>query len=267
MSEPRRRSRIHRLARRVPGAQALVGEVRLRRAMRQGLVTLDYPGAAIRMRASTRQIARLRLSPVAKEPWTVEWIEANLVPGDVLWDVGANVGDYTLIAAKRCPEARIVAAEPAFANFASLCENLLLNGASPNVVPLPVALADGERLGSLGLSDVAAGAAVHTLDASAAAYAQPVLVHTLDGLVARFGLPAPTLVKLDVDGAEPAVLAGARETLRRPELRSLIVEVEEENGQAVVAALAEAGLVLGSRFEERDGVRLPGVWYGIFERV
>lgn len=266
MSEPRRRSRFHRLARRVPGAQALVGEVRLRRAMRRGLVTLDYPGAEIRMRASTRQIARLRLSPVAKEPWTVEWIEANLGPDDAFYDVGANVGDYTLIGAKRCPEATIVAVEPAFANFAALCENLLLNDASANVVPLPVALADRERLGSLGLSDVAAGAAIHALDAPAAAYAQPVLVHTLDGLVARFGLPAPTLVKLDVDGAEPAVLAGARETLRRPGLRSIIVEVEEENGEAVVAALGEAGLGLSARFEERDGVALPGVWYGIFDR-
>ena len=77
-------------------------------------------------------------------------------------------------------------------------------------------------------------------------------------------MPAPTLVKLDVDGAEAAVLAGAQRTLERAELRSLIVEVETANTDAVLQALAAFELV--ERFDARDGVALPGVWYGVFER-
>lgn len=241
-------------------------EFRVRRALRRGLVTIDYPRAQIRMRATTRSIARLRLRPLTKEPWTVDWIEQHLRPGDVLYDVGANVGSYTLVAAKACPEARVVAIEPGFANFAALCENLVLNGVEEQVVPLPLVVGEAPRLGTLGYSELAAGAALHTLDAGGAAYRQPVLVHTLDSLVRTFGLEPPTLVKLDVDGAEAAVLAGARECLRRPTLRSLIVEVEDDSTDVVLAELEQADFELRVRHDSRDGIRLPGVWYGIFER-
>jgi FkbM family methyltransferase len=264
---PRTRGPLHRVVRRIPGVQAAYRELRIQRALRRGLVTLDYPNAAIRMHATTRSIARLRLDPTAKEPWTVAWIESNLRQDDVLWDVGANVGAYALIAAAIQPEARVVAVEPGYANYAALCENVVLNGVESSVLPVPAALAESSRSGTLALSRVEPGAAIHALDAPGpAAYAQPVLVHALDDLVELHGLPPPTLLKVDVDGSEARVLAGATAALRRPELRSAIVEVEAESGESVVHALVEAGFSLVERIEERDGVPLPGVWYGVFER-
>jgi hypothetical protein len=92
------------------------------------------------------------------------------------------------------------------------------------------------------------------------------LVYSLDSLIGMFSLPTPTLIKLDVDGSEAAVLAGARETLRRPELRSLVVEVETATTDVVVSELASAGFVLSCRIDDRFGEPLPGIWYGIFER-
>jgi FkbM family methyltransferase len=243
----------------------LVRELRTRRAAQQELVTLDYTGATIRMKPSTRTIARLRLHPVAKEPWTVSWIERNLRSGDVLYDIGANVGDYALIAAKVAPGSRVVAFEPGAANFATLCENIVLNDVAESVIPLPVVLGEASRMGTLGYSRLEAGSAKHALDDhESSAYVQPVLVSALDDLVAHYGLPAPTLVKLDVDGAEAAVLAGARAILERPELRSVIVEVETANTAAVLEQLKAFELV--ERFDTRDGVPLPDVWYGVFER-
>lgn len=266
MAAGRTRGPIHRLARRVPGAQAIVREWRVRQAGGQELVALDYPGAGIRMRPATRTIARLRLTPVAKEPWTVTWIEQNLGEGDVLYDIGANVGDYALIAGK-CGGGRatVIAIEPGAANYATLCENIVLNDLTDAVIPLPVVLGDATRMGTLGYSKLEAGSANHRLDAdSSAAYVQPVLVMTVDDLVERYGLPRPTLIKLDVDGAEAAVLAGARATLARPDVRSLIVEVETSNTDAVLKELEMFELV--ERFDERDGQPLPNVWYGVFTR-
>jgi FkbM family methyltransferase len=264
---PRTRGPVHRLVRRVPGVQALYGELRLQLALRRRIATLDHPGTDVRIRVPTRSIARLRVRPVEKEPWTVRWLEQELRPGDVLWDVGANVGSYALIAARLEPGARVVAVEPGYANYAALCENVQLNGLGGRVLALPAALAESSRLGELSLAEVEPGAAIHQLDAERPGpNVQAVVVHALDELVQRFGLPAPTLLKVDVDGAEPAVLAGAAAALAREELRSVIVEIEEENGDPVVAALGTAGLGLHERIAERDGVPLPGVWYGVFRR-
>jgi FkbM family methyltransferase len=220
------------------------------------------------VRVPTRSVARLRVRPVEKEPWTARWLEERLRPDDVLWDVGANVGSYALIGAGLQPEAQVVAVEPEAGNYAALCENLRLNRLDGRVVALPVALAEGSRVGTLGLARPEPGAAVHRLDATGSADGvQSVLVLALDDLVGAFGLPAPTLLKIDVDGAEAEVLAGARAALAAPRLRSVLVEIDEGNGDAVVGALAEAGLPLAERVQERDGEPLPGVWYGIFTRA
>jgi FkbM family methyltransferase len=258
--------RVRALARSVPGLSPLWHGVRKRIVLARGTARLDYPRATLRVRARTRAIVDLRLTPTDKEPWTVAWIERNLGPGDVLYDVGANIGVYSLIAAAIEPHANVVAFEPAYATFAELCENLQLNGVGERVLALPLVLGDRTRIGTLRYHDTAAGAAIHRLDATGGAYSQPVLVHAVDDLIERFGLAAPTLVKLDVDGGETAVLAGARRTLARPELRSLIVEVEDEQTEGVLATLQEAGFRVVSRIDERAGSPLPGVWYGVFER-
>jgi FkbM family methyltransferase len=263
-----RNPRIRALGRHVPGLTPIYFAATKRVLMRRGVADLDYAGARIRMRADSEEIVHLRLRPVAKEPWTVEWIEEHLRPNDVVYDIGANVGSYTLIAAKALDASvRVVAVEPSYSNYAALCDNIVLNGLGDSVIPLPLVLGEAERLGSLSYRDTSAGAAIHELDAeSPGAYRQPVLVYDLDGLIERFGLPAPTLVKLDVDGAEAAVLAGARRTLARPELRSLVVEVEADRTDDVLRETEQAGLELVRRIDERYGEPLPGVWYGIFER-
>jgi hypothetical protein len=93
-----------------------------------------------------------------------------------------------------------------------------------------------------------------------------VLAYALDDLIETFGLPAPTLVKIDVDGAEADVLAGAARTLARPELRSLVLEVDDATTDAVQSILTAHGFELTARFDEREGKPLPGIWYGVFDR-
>jgi FkbM family methyltransferase len=160
-----------------------------------------------------------------------------------------------------------VAIEPGYANFASLCDNILLNGLAESVMPFPVALADRTHLGSLSYRSTSAGAAIHALDADQdGVYRQPILVYALDDLVERFSLPAPTLIKLDVDGGESAVLDGAPRILADPRLRSVIAEIEIAQTDAVTSTLAGFGLELAARFNDRHGEPLPGLWYGVFTR-
>jgi FkbM family methyltransferase len=228
------------------------------------IARIDYPGAEVLVGVTSRAEIMSRLRPAAKEPWTVRWLEQNARPGDVLFDVGANVGSYSLIAAALGLKA--VAFEPAYSSYAALCDNVVLNGYEDSVTPLPVVLSERTALATLSHSDVAAGAAEHSLDGGDGAYRQPVLSYRLDDLVGQLGLPAPVLLKVDVDGAEASVLAGAQETLAASTLRSVLVEVDRDRGAEVVPLLAAAGLTLAERIEERDGRPLGRVWYGIFNR-
>ena len=260
-----RNKRVRSVGRIVPGLSSAYHFVLKQFLLRRGVARMDYPRANIKIRSTSEEIVHLRLRPLAKEPWTVEWVEQSLGSGDVLYDIGANVGNYALIAAA-ISDARVVAIEPAYATYASLCENVQLNGFGERVIALPVVLGETARLGSLSYRDTEAGAAIHSLDGSGGVYDQPVLVFALDDLIRTFDLPKPTLIKLDVDGAEGMVLAGATETLRDPTLRSLLVEVEDEQTDAVLRAVDAAGLKLERRIDERYGEKLPGVWYGVFGR-
>jgi FkbM family methyltransferase len=228
---------------------------------------LDYGSAEIVVGVTSRSEILSRLRPSSKEPWTVRWLERTLRDGDVFYDVGANIGAYSLIAAALERDVRVVAIEPAYANYAALCDNVVLNGRQDVVVPLPVALTERTGLVMLSCSDVAAGAAEHGLGRrEEAAFRQAVLAYRLDELLEQFELPPPTMLKVDVDGGEAAVLAGAEKTLARPELRSALLEIDRERGGEVVPLLEAAGLVLAERTEERDGVPLHRVWYGVFGR-
>ena len=73
---------------------------------------------------STHMEREWRVAPGAKEPWTVAWLDDSVRPGDVVYDIGANVGVFSLIAAANLDgQGSVVAFEPGYANFSRLCEN------------------------------------------------------------------------------------------------------------------------------------------------
>lgn len=237
--------------------------------VRAGL--LDYEGAQIYMRlGSFPEFQRLR--SCHSEPWTVEWIENWVKPGEVFYDIGANVGAYTLVAAlSPASQARVVAFEPVALNYAALTENVVLNDASDRITPLPVALDDSTRLETLHLRILDAGGARHSLGgadgAEAAVHPQPVLTFRLDDLVEQMGLPQPAHMKIDVDGSELAVLRGASTTLADPGLRSVLCELDHEVADDIVALLDATGLPLHERFQrEKPGAEQPPA-YGLFARA
>jgi FkbM family methyltransferase len=265
----RPRTLVRAAARRIPGLPRFYWLARQRVLLRRGVARLDYEHAPIHVRVTSRKIVGSRLFPVAKEPWTVAWIERSLGAGDVFYDIGANIGVYALIAAARLSSrGRVVAIEPAYANYTELCENIVLNAFQDVVLPLPVVLAERHRLGVLNYSTLDPGAALHELDGDReAAYRQPVLTYALDELIEWFELPVPTLIKLDVDGGESAVLAGSARTLARTELRSVLIEVDDAQTDSVLTTMSDAGFRLADRFDERQGEPLPGIWYGTFSRA
>jgi len=138
---------------------------------------------------------------------------------DRFFDVGANVGTYTVLAAG-VRRAATVAVEPLPATFAHLLANVRLNGLTDRVQTLNVGLAS--KPGTLRFT--------RTLDSVNHVLASgevrddsvEVSVTTLDELA---GDRIPSLIKVDVEGFETEVFAGAQATLANPTLRALIVEL------------------------------------------
>jgi FkbM family methyltransferase len=238
--------------------------------------TLDYDRVVIRIRTSTKAEQR-RLLARTREPWTVEWLEQSLTAGDVLYDIGANVGAYSLIAAMQ-PEVsvQVVAFEPSAANFLSLCHNIAINQVADRVIPLPIALSDGTGLSNFNYRSLSSGTAQHALEGSTAArtvtldfapvFRQPVLTYRVDDAISALSLPPPTHLKIDVDGAELGVLHGAAETLRSPSLRTVLIEISVSLSDEATRVLEAAGFALSQRVERPTKTGAVEVWYGVFER-
>jgi FkbM family methyltransferase len=155
-------------------------------------------------------------------------LAALLVPGSVCFDVGANVGFYTILAARLVgPEGRVVAFEPHPENVKALERNVAANGLA-NVVVVPKAVSS--RSGAARLT--------HGDRATARLHDGPghdVRTIALDEFVDEHAALVPAVVKIDVEGHELDVLEGARRTLgsARP---ALLCE-QHGQGAAVVAAL------------------------------
>lgn len=129
---------------------------------------------------------------------------AHLDADAIVWDVGANVGLYTLAAARRAR--RVVAFEPAPENVAALTRHVSINRlGNVEIVAAAVSNVDGT-------ARLAAGASPSEF--RLADQGESVRCVTLDAWRRASGAPAPDVIKIDVEGAESTVLDGAAETIR-----------------------------------------------------
>lgn len=169
-----------------------------------------------------------------KEPDTLAWIDEFFRAGDVLYDIGANIGQYSLYAAKRLKGVcQVLAFEPEALNYAKLNRNIVLNGLVGVIVPYCLAISGQTALDRFYVKAFTPGAALHSLhrpltqgdEPFAPQNQQGTLAVSLDDLTGRFAAPAPNHIKIDVDGIEAQIVRGAAQTLRSPALRTVLVEV------------------------------------------
>ncbi|MBV8777618.1 MAG: FkbM family methyltransferase [Alphaproteobacteria bacterium] len=191
----------------------------------------------------------------AREPETLAWID-GFASGAVFWDIGANLGIYSLYGARR-GDLEVIAFEPAAASYAGLCANLAANRLD-RVRAYCLALDETTRLGTLNVSATYPGSVYNAFEQQAeldgapvpVGFRQAVLGVSADDMVDRFGAPPPHHIKLDVDSTEAAILRGAARVLRAPALRSVLVETTQQdspqNGE-IDALMSAAGFRAESR--------------------
>jgi FkbM family methyltransferase len=193
---------------------------------------------------------------LTKEPETIEWID-GFAAGDVFWDIGANVGIYALYAAAH-RDIRVLAFEPAAGNYFLLNRSIELNGLDARVQAYCVAFSDSKRIEALNMQTTELGGALSSFGEPVDTFGrrfvpgfrQGMTGYAIDSFIAEFDPPFPNHIKIDVDGIEDRIVAGAAKTLADPRLRSLSIELdsarERETG-AVIATIERGGLKLAAR--------------------
>ena len=157
---------------------------------------------------------------------TNKWI-AQFAENDVFYDVGANIGLYSIMAAKFM-KVRTYAVEIDLMNARILYENISMNNCQEKVTVLPFGLDSHSRQEILFLKTMSYGDALHNLRQPNNFVTKPsglqvqVPVFRLDDVIKILSLPAPTKLKIDVDGVDLAVLEGARNALTT--VTSLVIE-------------------------------------------
>ena len=155
-----------------------------------------------------------------------------LRPGDLFVDVGANIGSYTILAAGAAG-ANAVALEPIRSSFESLERNVGKNGLSSRVDLQCLGVSDREGVLRFTSSFDSTN---HVASDSETSDTVDVPVRTLDAILHG---RSPAVIKIDVEGHESQVLAGASAALQDPALLALVVETANP---AVRETMARYGL-------------------------
>lgn len=195
-----------------------------------------------------------------KEPETLRWID-EFEQTDVFWDIGANIGTYSLYAAKR--KVKTFSFEPAFSNFHLLNYNIELNGLNEDMVAFCCGLDREDYVGRLLMSTTGPGNAlslsctegvgalkIRSVDFSVS-FSQGLGTYAIDSLVRSPDIDFPNHIKIDVDGIEMRIIEGARETLQDDRLRSVLVELDSRDAEQI-ARVTELFKAAGMRLEKKN---------------
>ena len=189
-----------------------------------------------------------------KEPGTLEWID-GFDDDSILWDIGANVGLYSLYAALK-PNVQVVAFEPAGITFYLLVRNIEINKKDQDIYPLCIALSDVTEFGSLNMPNTQIGKTGHQFNSLVdvhgntfeSVFRQATISYTIDDILLNFSIPFPNYIKIDVDGFENKILKGGENTLADERLRSISMEmmpdVKHNKNDEMLSIMQSAGFKL-----------------------
>jgi len=188
-----------------------------------------------------------------KEPEMLDWIEEY--GGGVFFDIGANIGIYSLFYA-HVKEGNVYSFEPSVFNLRQLAKNISINRLSKRITIVSNPLSETTGIASFINGNTDEGGALSAFGVDYGHDGKPinsdinynVLGFSLDDLFKKNVLTEPpSLIKIDVDGIEHLILKGASKTLKSEQLKSIFIEVNDdfkEQAHQVKTILEFAGFAL-----------------------
>lgn len=172
-----------------------------------------------------------------KEPETLEWIDSfNNKNKIIFWDIGANIGLYSIYAALKYSNIEVVSFEPSSSNLRILSRNVSINQLEKKIKINQFALSNEQnKYQVMREKDFMEGVGENVFGVDYNWQGEKfkpknnyqIYGTSINYLVNNKILPAPNHIKIDVDGIEHLILQGATECLKDVELKSICVEINE----------------------------------------
>tara|TARA_B110000971_G_scaffold120591_1_gene123469 strand:+ start:108 stop:965 length:858 start_codon:yes stop_codon:yes gene_type:complete len=171
-----------------------------------------------------------------KEPETLQWIDSFINKKKIVfWDIGANIGLYSIYAALKHRDIKIYAIEPSTSNLRVLSRNISINDFEKKILITQLALSEKRTSHNLMTeSTFIEGGALNAFSESTNFEGKKIIKENkyqilgtnTDMLTKTFGIEMPNYIKIDVDGLEHLILKGSKQILKS-KLKSILVEINE----------------------------------------
>jgi FkbM family methyltransferase len=186
-----------------------------------------------------------------KEPETLEWID-DMQHGKTLWDIGANIGLYSIYGALK-KGLKVYSFEPSVFNLELLARNIYTNKVVDNCCIVPLALNNKISSSNLNMTSTEWGGALSTFDSNFGwdgnsmkpIFQFQTIGISIDQCTKILQIPTPNYIKIDVDGLEHLILSGGLEVLKN--IDEILIEINDNfkvQSEQCNLILTNAGLKL-----------------------
>ena len=174
-----------------------------------------------------------------KEPDTLKWIDSfEKKENMIFWDIGANIGLYSIYSYLRNPKSTTIAFEPSTSNLRVLSRNISINNLEENIKILPIPLTnkintfqqmheesfiEGGGLNFFGEKSVS------DINKYKTNMKYILLGTTINFFIENSILDIPDYIKIDVDGIEHLILEGGDKFLHHEKIKSVCIEIDQNN--------------------------------------
>lgn len=195
------------------------------------------------------------------EPETIAWID-NFDKNSVFWDIGANIGIFSLYASMIHNNCSVLSFEPESVNFSKLTKNILLN--KLNINAYPIAIYSKTSLTKLYLSNnYTESGALHSINLPRSPngkckkfkFNQGSISISPDDLISKFNIKKPTHIKIDIDGFEHKVIKSLDKYLNI--IESIIVELDlkRDEHRKVINIMLKKGFFISKNLQDKTTIK------------